>query len=123
VHQPQHIGYFNELAGDRPERFLSNSNVDWGQDAWRLRDWWEAAGRPPLASVYFGGLPLSNFGVQSDGISLNDPPPPRRLAISLNALAEQSQTEDPAYRELLRNPNLRDRIGVSIQLADGARLR
>lgn len=113
----QHVGYFNEIARDRPERFLSNSNVDWGQDAWRLRDWWVAAGRPEFAGVYFGGIPLRNFGVTSTELTLDEAPPPGHLAISLNALAEQKDTEAGFYRRLLQCPDTRQRIGTSIQLA------
>jgi hypothetical protein len=117
-HRPQHIGYFNEFASTRPERYLSNSNIDWGQDAWRLREWWEGQGRPPLYVVYFGGLPLSNFGVTSRDLDLTQEPPRGRLAISLNALAEQSQTEHGSYHAILECPDLGQRIGTSIQLAD-----
>ena len=57
--------YFNEMAGRHPERFLLDSNLDWGQDALRLRNvlrekhadrvglavlgWhdWDALGYPP----------------------------------------------------------------------------
>jgi hypothetical protein len=33
---PDYIPYFNELAGSRPERFLVDSDLDWGQDMNRL---------------------------------------------------------------------------------------
>ena len=33
---PDTIAYFNELAGNRPERFLVDSDLDWGQDMGRL---------------------------------------------------------------------------------------
>jgi hypothetical protein len=29
---PDHIAYFNAVAGDHPERILTDSNIDWGQD-------------------------------------------------------------------------------------------
>src|SRR2546421_2615289 len=29
AHRPLHIGYFNELAGSHPERYVANSNLDW----------------------------------------------------------------------------------------------
>lgn len=35
---PDYLAYFNELAGGHPERILINSDLDWGQDAYRLRD-------------------------------------------------------------------------------------
>lgn len=33
---PDHLAYFNELAGGRPERILIDSDLDWGQDLLRL---------------------------------------------------------------------------------------
>ena len=57
------ISYFNPLAGGEPERLLADSNLDWGQDAWRVRRWWSDAGRPELVDATFGPLPLSTYGV------------------------------------------------------------
>jgi len=55
------IGYFNALAAGRHSYYLADSNIDWGQDGYRLRDWWEKAGRPPIQADLFGGLPASYF--------------------------------------------------------------
>jgi hypothetical protein len=35
---PDDLSYFNALAGDHPEHMLVDSNLDWGQDLYRLRD-------------------------------------------------------------------------------------
>jgi hypothetical protein len=32
----KYLAYFNELAGDRPERIVTDSDLDWGQDTIRL---------------------------------------------------------------------------------------
>src|ERR1700694_5685066 len=63
AHAPLHLGYFNELAERTPERFLSDSNLDWGQDLWRLADWWTAHGRPTLSLAVFNLLPARLYGV------------------------------------------------------------
>ncbi len=55
------IGYFNALASGRHSYYLADSNIDWGQDGWRLRDWWLAHGKPPLQVDLFGGLPASYY--------------------------------------------------------------
>ncbi len=55
------IGYFNAFAVGRHSYYLADSNIDWGQDGYRLRAWWEAAGRPPIQVDLFGGLPASYF--------------------------------------------------------------
>jgi hypothetical protein len=55
------IGYFNAFAAGRHSYYLADSNIDWGQDGWRLRDWWEAHGKPPLQVDLFGGLPAGYY--------------------------------------------------------------
>ncbi|MHB8509331.1 MAG: phospholipid carrier-dependent glycosyltransferase [Candidatus Dormibacteria bacterium] len=66
--QPRDIGYFNPIALGRPDQFLSDSNLDWGQDMWRLRDWWQAHGRPRLATDLFGSLGPAAYGIQSQQV-------------------------------------------------------
>jgi hypothetical protein len=36
LNHPDYLAYFNELAGDEPERILADSDLDWGQDMLRL---------------------------------------------------------------------------------------
>lgn len=55
------IGYFNALAIGRHSYYLADSNIDWGQDGYRLHDWWVQAGQPPVQVDLFGGLPASYF--------------------------------------------------------------
>jgi hypothetical protein len=42
-YHPHYIPYFNEIVWDRTQlyRYLSDSNVDWGQGAWDLARWHE----------------------------------------------------------------------------------
>jgi hypothetical protein len=35
---PDYLAYFNEAAGNEPEKIVIDSDLDWGQDLWRLRD-------------------------------------------------------------------------------------
>lgn len=52
---PDHLAYFNPLAGPRPEHVLVDSNLDWGQDLYRLRDTLAARGiRDTVRIAYFG---------------------------------------------------------------------
>lgn len=55
------IGYFNALATGRHSYYLADSNIDWGQDGWRLRAWWASHGKPTLQVDLFGGLPASYY--------------------------------------------------------------
>lgn len=61
---PDHLAYFNALAGDHPEHVLVDSNLDWGQDLYRLRD--TIAARQINDSVrvaYFGTTDIAAAGV------------------------------------------------------------
>jgi hypothetical protein len=61
---PDHLAYFNVLAGDHPERVLVDSNLDWGQDLYRLRDTLVARGiRDSVRVAYFGTADLAAAGV------------------------------------------------------------
>jgi len=51
---PDYLPWFNAMAGERPDRILVNSDLDWGQDLLRLADTVEARGIDSLALVYFG---------------------------------------------------------------------
>jgi hypothetical protein len=61
---PDHIGYFNVLAGPRPERVLVDSNLDWGQDLYRLRDISNALHMDSLRVHYFGTAEFAAVGLE-----------------------------------------------------------
>lgn len=73
---PHYLAYFNLLGGMEPWRLLSDSNVDWGQDLWALRDYVRASGADEVILSYYGdslvesvGFPfqdLYSFGVWGD---------------------------------------------------------
>ena len=104
---PHQMAYFNELAGGprNGPRHLVNSNIDWGQDLWLLRDWL-CAHRPgqPVGIAFAGGLVRPEwFGVgdgalppplfpanPQTGRPLNGPgPQPGLYAVSVNALTKR----------------------------------
>ena len=61
---PDHLSYFNALAGANPEHILVDSNLDWGQDLYRLRDTIAARGiRDTVRVAYFGTAALGAAGV------------------------------------------------------------
>lgn len=61
---PDWLAYFNLLAGRRPESVLVDSNLDWGQDLYRLRDTIVASGiTDSIYVAYFGTADLSAAGV------------------------------------------------------------
>src|SRR5262249_33252666 len=55
---PDYLPYFNEIASSRPEYFRVDSDLDWGQDLWRLSSRLRALGAPSLQMSYFGTADL-----------------------------------------------------------------
>lgn len=62
---PRYIQYFNEAAGgpERGHRMLVDSNIDWGQDLIRLREWMVANKVDSIALAYFGRVDPRVYGV------------------------------------------------------------
>ena len=83
-----HLSYFNELAGGptRGWKFLSDSNVDWGQDLPRLHDWLAAHGGAgqTINLAYFGTADPHDYGIHYADLLQNEPlVHPGYLAISV----------------------------------------
>jgi hypothetical protein len=51
---PRCIGFFTEWARGHPERYLNDSNLDWGQDLGRLAEFMDSRGIPSIRLDYFG---------------------------------------------------------------------
>ena len=64
---PDHLAYFNELAGNQPENILSDSDLDWGQDLKRLAETVRDRGINHLSVRYNGSAPVDHpyFGLSS----------------------------------------------------------
>jgi hypothetical protein len=66
---PDYLAYFNELAGDDPSAVLVDSDLDWGQDLYRLGDTLDSLHVESVALAYFGTADPDSAGL----------PPYRRL--------------------------------------------
>jgi hypothetical protein len=55
---PDYLGYFNEIAGDHPERILIDSDLDWGQNTIRLSRRLRQLGATQVAFSEFNFTPL-----------------------------------------------------------------
>lgn len=65
--RPHHISYFNELAGGSRygHRHLLDSNIDWGQDLFLLKEYLEAQGiDATIGLAYFGPGDPRTFGIR-----------------------------------------------------------
>jgi len=60
---PDYLAYFNPVAGARPERVLVDSNLDWGQDLYRLADTVKARHIDSVRVHYFGSSSLAAAGL------------------------------------------------------------
>ncbi len=61
---PETIGYFNLLAGDRPDYYFLDSNLDWGQGLKRLCAYLDRERLPSIALAYFGHVDPSIYGIR-----------------------------------------------------------
>jgi hypothetical protein len=60
---PDHLAYFNPIAGDAPERLLVDGNLDSGQDLYRLGTVMKRMHIESIDIAYFGSAPLDAAGV------------------------------------------------------------
>src|SRR5262249_48241866 len=63
---PHQLAYLNELIGgpDQGHRYLSDSNLDWGQDLKGLKNYMDREGIPVIYLSYFGTAPPSGWGIR-----------------------------------------------------------
>ena len=110
---PDYLAYFNQIARGREERFLLDSNLDWGQDLARLGRHLRDRGIQEVYLRYFGTAQPAKMGIRSK------PLPPHQpvqgwIAISVNELA--GLYNDPGEFRWLRERRPQARIGKSIWL-------
>ncbi|NNG05164.1 MAG: hypothetical protein HKM95_13855, partial [Inquilinus sp.] len=60
---PDHLAYFNALAGSRPERVLILGDLDWGQDLERLAHVLDRLGVESFHLLYLGSAEPSRHGL------------------------------------------------------------
>jgi hypothetical protein len=62
---PDYLAYFNEFAGQHPERILVDSDLDWGQDLLRLSSILQQKHVDEVSIAYAGstGLDLKQFSL------------------------------------------------------------
>ena len=111
---PDHLPWFNFLAGDRPERWLLDSNLDWGQDLLRLEALAKQRGIEVLTLSYFGTADLAKHDLPALQ-PLHDVPTEGWVAVSLmNRMGPGFGRAEPAFVWLDAHPA--ERVGRSILL-------
>jgi 4-amino-4-deoxy-L-arabinose transferase-like glycosyltransferase len=129
---PHQLAYFNEFVGgpDHGYRYLSDSNLDWGQDLKGLKAYMVKEKLEIIYLSYFGSASPSYYGIRyqyAPGSWLWDWPPPREkisrlarrdvLAISVYNLQDVASPDDPLFRWLWKDAPIA-KIGYSIFVYD-----
>lgn len=81
---PDHMSYMNQLAYKQPHWwYLSDSNVEWGDDTRALAEYLRAKGETKVRAMFLGGfLTLHHYGVDYlDALAVPKGPPPRYTAL------------------------------------------
>lgn len=110
---PDHLAYFNPIAGDAPERLLVDSNLDWGQDLYRVGGVMKQMHIDSLRLAYYGSAPLAAAGVRNARLLEPDERPRGWIAASATMLAGVGG--DGAY-EWLNELRPIGRVGASMVL-------
>jgi hypothetical protein len=109
---PDYLAYFNELAGDHPDRVLVDSDLDWGQDLDRLSTDLRTRGINNVSVAYFGTADLKRHALPPFAILKPYEHVAGWVAISITTL-----TKAPGYG-WLSSYQPTARIGRSIELFD-----
>jgi hypothetical protein len=129
---PHQLAYFNEFIGGPAQgyRYLSDSNLDWGQDLKGLKGYMEKENLSTIYLSYFGTAPPSYYGIRYQYVPgtlpLEWPPPAYKvpatasrkiLAISVYNLQDVSNPYNPVFQWLWSRRPL-GKIGYSIFVYD-----
>lgn len=131
---PHYLSYFNRLAGgpDAGYRILVDSNVDWGQDLLRLKEWmaekdvdsvnlsWFGSADPAYYDIQYRPLPglPRHFDLWWNVPFDTDPPEPGVYAISVSNIWELPLQDDKHVFSWFRSNPPDDRVGYSILIYD-----
>ncbi len=116
---PDYLAYFNELAGNRPENILIDSNLDWGQDIYRLATALEKRNIDKFSGCLFSSIDdayLKELGFpQMKGLQPNQIAT-GWVAVSVNCL--KWGTRESPYNQFawLENYEPVEKVGSSIYL-------
>lgn len=109
---PDYLAYFNQVARGREEHFLLDSNLDWGQDQERLRQFLDRNGIDKIHLFCFGRTDAARLGIRGIVERVDGPRLSGWVAVSHNNLAGLTRP----HRDLdwLKRYTPAARIGKSI---------
>ena len=107
---PDYLPYFNEAVA-HPERVLVDSDLDWGQDLYRLEQRARQLGIARLSLAYRGTADLSREPLPPSYIL-----PPHQLVRGWVAVSQLARTRDPKDYQWLQMYRPLERVGKTIDL-------
>ncbi len=126
---PDHLAYFNALAGGARggHRYLTDSNLDWGQDLIQLRDYLERHGIKQVYLSYFGNVNPRAYGIEYEPLPSHFPigvvedftpfsPAPGFYAVSVTNLSGQYLIENPSVLDWFNHQEPIASVGHSINI-------
>jgi len=114
VAHPDYMAYFNPIASAQPENVLCETDLDWGQDLFRLAARLRSLGATRVTMKYYGTTPLEVAGLPPHQELSPVVPATGYIAISIRDL-ELEHAKDGSYDWLARYQPL-ERVGRSIFL-------
>jgi hypothetical protein len=111
---PDYFPYFNEIAARQPQRFLADSNLDWGQDLLRLARYCRKHHINALAYTVFSASDPNRIGLPPRIDRIWSDPPKIPAALSESTIILTRATLPDAYPWADDLPYVR--IGKSIRL-------
>jgi len=120
---PHYLAFFNSVSGGpgNGSWYLVDSNLDWGQDLRRLRDWRQAHGNPPLCLAYFGSADRAYYGLPAKELPPTWDTESRSYQDCIAAVSVTFLKDvyvKPGYFQWLREMQPLGRVGYSIYLYD-----
>lgn len=129
--RPHYLSYFNALAGgvEGGSRYLSDSNVDWGQDLGALATYVRQRGNPIVYLAYFGTADPAYYGLRYQRLPTFNPAArpedgervpasgPQLVAISVTNLTGDYLRDPRSYRYFAAAAPVA-RVGGSILVYD-----
>jgi hypothetical protein len=126
---PDYLAYFNALVGGPGggHRYLTDSNLDWGQDLEQLRGYLEERNIEQVHLSYFGNVDPAAYGIQYEPLpshfSIGEVegftpfgPQPGIYAISVTNLSGQFLVENPTVLDWFNHQDPIASIGHSINV-------
>lgn len=113
VAYPDYLAYFNSLAGSNPDHVLVDSNLDWGQDLYRLKTASDSIGIDTLNLGYFGSADPRAVGLHNTRLLRAYTPTRGWVAVSRTLLAGEGVGDALAWLKAYRPV---EQVGPSLLL-------